>query len=350
MSRVLSWAIFVLFVCSSFNDSVEQSNPTKTFQWNYERQGPDVWHHAAAICDGDSQSPIDIDTKRVKYDVRLTALSLHAYQTNASVSPWNFTHDGHTIVVYPPTTARLSVSGANLPEVFHLVHFQLHWGYNCHQGSEHTINGRKYSLEIQFVHRSADFRATAILSILFERQSADNPYLNDFLSIINQTTHPSVFVEQPLDLSVFLPSNPAMRFYRYNGSLTTPPCTEGVHWIVLARTVPISSRQVGLLINNTVAFNYRPTQKLHQRQVLANFPQETSSTVDEHIGRDEHAGTSETGGHGQTHEPAGHGQDHEPAEHGQTHENTHPSSSCWAQIRARVSVVGCLLVTLVVWN
>ena len=267
----MSWQVLVF--CLIFGSSWAQT--TTDSSWDYEREGPDMWYHWSATCDGQSQSPVNIDTLHATFDPQLAPLSLNGYISNTVVNYWNFTHDGHTIVAYPPPLAVLSISGANLPETFYLDHFRLHWGYNVHQGSEHTIDGQKYPLEIQFVHRGRFSNRTAILSVLFNGQSADNPYLAEFLSIVSQVTDPSVAVQQQCDLSPLFPLQPTTRFYRYDGSWTTPPCTEGVMWFVLDKKVPISSRQLQVFVNNSIPVNYRPTQKLYARKVYANFRQAT---------------------------------------------------------------------------
>src|SRR5580700_7562944 len=117
-----------LFLFSLLKYSNLQNPPTS--HWDYEREGPDTWKHRFDSCEGDAQSPIDIRTYYVKYDPHLSPLSLHSYTTNTSAYVWNFTHNGHTVVAYPPPLARLSISGANLPETFYLVQFHFHWGYN----------------------------------------------------------------------------------------------------------------------------------------------------------------------------------------------------------------------------
>lgn len=251
----------------------EQTSDHGSFAWDYTRKGPDTWHHASLTCEGDQQSPIDIDSNLVTYDPRLVPLSLNGYTTNTTIYAWNFTHDSHTIIIYPPTSARLSVSGANLPGVFDLVSVHFRWGYNTHQGSEHTINGRKFPLEVQFVHRAQQSESTVIVSLLFNGQKADNPALEPLLTVLDQINDESISSQQIIDLSFLFPSDPSIYFYRYMGSLTTPPCTEGVTWIVLAKTIPISSKQMHVFFNNSSPMNFRPIQKLNRRPILANFPQ-----------------------------------------------------------------------------
>lgn len=257
----------VVFVLTFLLCSSQKPTP----HWDYEREGPDAWHHLFDSCEGDAQSPINIRTPNVRYDSRLSPLSLNGYNATMSNIVWNFTHNGHTIVARPSTISRLSISGGGLPETFSLVQFHLHWGFNAFQGSEHTINDRKYPLEVHFVHQSPITGGLAVLAILFDLQREDNLYLNNFLSVINRTGNSSISVEQQLDLSSLFPLSSSPKFFRYNGSLTTPPCTEGVVWTILKRTVPISAQQLQAFGQNSVRFNFRPTQKLHSRRVIANF-------------------------------------------------------------------------------
>ena len=110
-------------------------NPT-THQWDYQRNGPDTWPHRFDSCEGELQSPINIRRSHVEYDPNLHSLSLDSYIGNKSLFTWNYTHNGHTIVAYPSPLAHLTISGANLPGIFHLKQFHFHWGFNAYQGSE----------------------------------------------------------------------------------------------------------------------------------------------------------------------------------------------------------------------
>jgi carbonic anhydrase len=272
------WQFLVLF--SLLSDSILQH----TNHWDYQRKGPDTWHYTFDACEGKAQSPIDIRTSHVKYDPHLNPLSLNGYTSNISSYVWNFTHNGHNIVAYPPPLVRLSMNGSNLPEVFYLVQFHFHWGYHGYQGSEHTIDGHKFPLEIHFVHQAHSSDDLAVLSILFNLRHDDNPHLNDLLSVLNQTINTSISIEHRLDISHLFPTVTSPRFYRYNGSLTTPPCTEGVTWTILAKTVPISAGQLEVFIGNSVPFNFRPTQKLHARKILANFRPEPHEVSEDEEG------------------------------------------------------------------
>ncbi|CAF0895903.1 unnamed protein product [Rotaria sp. Silwood1] len=271
-----------LLLFSFLNYTILQPTNSSSLHWNYQREGPDTWQHTFNTCKGRAQSPINIRTSRVKYDPNLSPLSLNGFTTNASSYVWNFTHNGHTIIVYPPASANFSISGANLPESFSLVQFHFHWGYNAYQGSEHTIDGIKYPLEIHFVHQAHFSGALAVLGILFELQHDDNPYIHDLLSILKQTTNISISIEKQIDITPLFPTLSSHRFYRYHGSLTTPPCTEGITWIILASTVPISAYQLEVFASNSVPWNFRQPQKLYSRKVLTNFqPEKHENLQDE---------------------------------------------------------------------
>ncbi|CAF1133012.1 unnamed protein product [Adineta steineri] len=272
MFRTFIWQLLFIFLL--LNYSIFQHVHPSTQQWDYQRHGPDTWPHLFDTCEGEFQSPIDIRIPNLIYDPHLHPLSFNGYTTNSSLHQWNFTHNGKTIIAYPPPLANFSISGASLPEIFYLIQFQFHWGYNVYQGSEHTFNGFKYPLEVQFIHRGRFSNALAIVSILFELRQHDNPYIDNLLSILNQTVDTSISIEHQLDISRLFPTDSSPRFYLYNGSLTIPPCTEDVTWIILARKIPISANQLEIFTQNSIPSNFRHTQKLYSRKVLANFQPE----------------------------------------------------------------------------
>ncbi|CAF1156052.1 unnamed protein product [Adineta ricciae] len=291
MFRIFSFC-FVFFFFSFIQLSNLQTVSPSEHEWDYAREGPDTWLHRYESCEGEAQSPINIRTSQVKFDPKLTSpLVFNGYNSNSTVLVWNFTHNGHTIVAYPPPLARLSMSGGGLLGEYYLIQFHFHWGYNAFQGSEHTINEQKFPLEVHFVHRAAFTNSYAVLGILFERQRDDNPYLYELLSILNRTVNSSIAVEHQLNLSRIIPTASSPKFYRYNGSFTTPPCTEGVIWTILKRPVSISEYQLHALLSNAIPFNFRPPQKLYSRKVYTNFQ------GDDHEGTEEGEGEGHGGHH-----------------------------------------------------
>ena len=216
--------------------------------WGYqEENGPDCWgllSGAYRLCgEGTRQSPIDIagagaaspDSIRATY--RRSALTL--VNTGSTV---NVLADGH-----------LSISG----ERFDLQ--QLHF----HAPSEHTLGGAVYGMEVHFVHRSSDGRLAVVGA--FMRPGEENPALKDILA--NIPAHPGetlVVPETTIDPAELLP--PSGDGYTYAGSLTTPPCTEGISWYVVARPVEVSEAQIAEF-RARFGMNARPVQPLGGRTV-----------------------------------------------------------------------------------
>ncbi|CAF0787889.1 unnamed protein product [Didymodactylos carnosus] len=283
MNKIIVCLLFSVF-SRLFADIASTPASGHSKHWDYERNGPDTWLHKFDHCKGKSQSPIDIQTSQVRYDSKLDNLNLTGY-TNINTT-WNITHNGHTIVVTPSKRTKISMSGAKLMDVFNLLHFHIHWGLNVYQGSEHTIDGQKYPLEIHFVHNTTSNSRLAALGVLYKLEPTDNVQLNDFLDIISKILNETTMIEQQvIDISKLLPprnKTNSLRFYRYNGSLTTPPCNEAVTWTLLEYPVPISARQLQVFQHNSVRWNFRPIQKLHTRHVIANFKPESVNNEDKH--------------------------------------------------------------------
>ncbi|CAF1536286.1 unnamed protein product [Adineta ricciae] len=266
--------MFRLLLFSLLSYSTLGELRSSTPHWDYQRHGPDAWPHVFDACEGDAQSPVDIHTSHVKYDSHLAPLLMNSYTTSNTISVWNFTHNGHTIIAYPSPLSRLSISGASLLEVYYLVNVHFHWGYHPYHGSEHTIDSTKFPLEVHFVHEARSPNTYAVLSVLFTLQRHDNEQLNDLLSIVNQTINASVWNEYRFDVSRLFPTTSTKHFFLYNGSFTVPPCTEGITWIVLAKHVPISVDQLEVFSGNSVPSNFRSPQKLSSRTILADFEPE----------------------------------------------------------------------------
>ncbi|XP_016103796.1 carbonic anhydrase 4-like [Sinocyclocheilus grahami] len=120
--------------------------------WCYQTQvsceshckGPDRWIEVNADCGKNRQSPINIVTKKTKLDERLTPFKFTGYQT---VFDSTMKNNGHSVQVSIPITA--TVSGGNLGETYKAVQFHLHWGTNGGPGSEHTVDGEQYPMEVR---------------------------------------------------------------------------------------------------------------------------------------------------------------------------------------------------------
>ena len=128
-----------------------------------------------------------------------------------------------------------------------------------HSPSEHTDGGNHYPLEVQLVHKDKDGNV-AVVALWF-RRGEDNPALGEILAAAQKTGGASV----SLDPGKLLP--PTTDFYRYNGSLTTPPCIEGVRWYVMSEVAEASEEQLRAFLSLT-GRNNRPVQPLNARRVF----------------------------------------------------------------------------------
>jgi carbonic anhydrase len=217
--------------------------------WEYKGSaGPDNWGQlggAFALCgSGQRQSPVDIEAPAT--DAKLLPIRF-TYKT-ADVTVRN---TGHGVQVDYPFGNYVEIDG----ERYDLTSVTLH------APSEHKLSGIPYDVEMQIAHKSADGKL-AMIAVLFE-EGRENAGLGPIWSAIPQDpgSHPTPVA---FDLSPTLPRK--RQFFHYQGSLTTPPCSEGVRWFVLTEPVGVSAKQVDLLAQ-IVKFNARPVQPLHGRRV-----------------------------------------------------------------------------------
>jgi carbonic anhydrase len=154
--------------------------------------GPDAWPYLVERdCGGLSQSPIDIDESETTFQPTLRPFEFINYNQNIM---WNVINDGNGIVLSPLTNSTLRIHGSDFAEAHRLLQFHFHWGKNDFQGSEHTINGRKFPLEIHFVHIS-NGDGLKVLGFLFELSQTDNPDLDDLLiGISNAAERSSILI------------------------------------------------------------------------------------------------------------------------------------------------------------
>lgn len=210
--------------------------------FSYENQGN--WSGFCNI--GSFQSPIDLVQKDAK---KLHASALSYYDYNNQV-PATFFNNNFTLgVFFPGCPAK--IRGSSLPEDYFLNHIEFHWE------SEHTIEDKRYPLEVQFVHYTERFSAKdtfddvltsgdgiSIISVLFE-EGDEHDGLQEF---INKTQSLGVGgnLVGKFKPDLLLPKSIKDRrlFFRYEGSLTTPNCYENVYWSVLMVPLKASSGQL----------------------------------------------------------------------------------------------------------
>ncbi|MBM3224681.1 MAG: carbonate dehydratase [Candidatus Tectomicrobia bacterium] len=219
--------------------------------WGYSGAGgPEQWGELdtgyAACKLGKAQSPVDIVHTAPTVVESLT----FQYQT----TPLALVHNGHTIQANVSAENAIQVHG----KPYKLVQFHLH------TPSEHTIGGKQYPMELHLVHKN-DAGQLAVVGVLMQ-PGTPHPVLQTLLKHLPREVNQEKTVPQVrLVLNDILPASP--QYYHYNGSLTTPPCSEGVAWFVMKTPVEVSAEQIAQF-TAAMQQNARPVQPLHQRIVL----------------------------------------------------------------------------------
>lgn len=218
--------------------------------WGYEGEGaPANWgtmKEEYALCGtGKSQSPIDLkDAKKAK---------LPKLATKYKKSTFKINNNGHTIQVDLPEGSTATLSGKE----YNLVQFHFH------APSENTLNGESFPMEMHLVHKNADGEL-AVIGV-FIKEGKAHPVIDAIWpNLPTGETEEPVACEGPIDPAVLLPKKKG--YYAFNGSLTTPPCSEGVAWHMLAEPIELSSEQI-LRFTGYYDNNARPVQPLNERQV-----------------------------------------------------------------------------------
>jgi carbonic anhydrase len=230
--------------------------------WHYEgAEGPANWGTLSpkfsACGEGTSQSPVDIaDTVAGTEPLELkTSLLPGALKIAHHEHVADGINNGHTIQINYEGGDTLTIGN----DSYTLVQ------YHFHNQSEHTVKGRHYPMEMHLVHK-AESGKLAVIGVFIEEgahNAAFDPIWNNLPKQKGVETHyPSVNV----DVDRLLPTNRAS--FRYDGSLTTPPCSEGVRWIVMTSPIQLSADQIKAF-TAIIHDNNRPTQALNGRPVLS---------------------------------------------------------------------------------
>jgi carbonic anhydrase len=134
--------------------------------------------------------------------------------------------------------------------------------FHFHVGSEHRVQGRGYDMELHLVHRDAEGRL-AVVGVVLERGAAQ-PVLQQVWANLPLEKHEPLPAQQALDPSALLPAD--RRYYTYMGSLTTPPCSEGVLWMVMQQPVQATPAQIAVF-ERLYPHNARPLQQAQGRLI-----------------------------------------------------------------------------------
>jgi carbonic anhydrase len=219
--------------------------------WGYTgHEGPAHWGELSAdyaLCaSGKNQSPVDL---RGIVEGELPPLAIDYRKGGYEV-----VNNGHTIQVNYAPGSTLTVGGHS----FELKQFHFH------APSENTIEGRSYPMEAHFVHADAQGNL-AVVAVLYEAGEADAELKKVWQRMPHEAGASESLPEQ-VDAAALVSGD--LDYYRFNGSLTTPPCSEGVTWIVLKTHPAVSVQQVERFAHTMHHDNNRPVQPLNARVVI----------------------------------------------------------------------------------
>ncbi|CAG7898066.1 unnamed protein product [Brassica rapa] len=248
-------AVFHIFDCKVEDCDFGATNDETPF--TYERnpeKGPEGWGkinpHWKTCNTGKFQSPIDLTNARV------SIIRDEAWRRQYKPAPAVIVNRGHDVMVsWKGDAGKITIRRTE----YKLV--QCHW----HSPSEHTVNGTRYDMELHMVHTSAGGK-TAVIGVLY-KLGKPNEFLTRLLDGIKTVG------KEERDLGIVDPRTirfQTKKFYRYIGSLTVPPCTEGVIWTVVKRVNTISMEQIAALrsaVDDGYETNSRPVQERNGRSV-----------------------------------------------------------------------------------
>lgn len=252
MKRIIRWGVFFLASILIITlVQIPQPSISKTATWGYEGEfAPENWGELApefSTCKtGQKQSPINLQKKA-------SSSNLPAIQFDYKYSPLEVINNGHTIKVKYAPGSSISIAGKR----YELLQFHFH------TPSEHQINSQTYPMVAHLVHKSSD-GDLAVIGVLMKEGKANNFISALWSNIPKQSKTQKVIRGIQINASALPPANQS--YYNYPGSLTTPPCSEGVNWIVLKTPIEVSKEQIQQF-QSIYNGNARPVQPLNNRQV-----------------------------------------------------------------------------------
>lgn len=240
--------------------------------------GPDQW---GGNCQKDRQSPINIVTTKAQLDKSLGPFSFSGYDKKQK---WTVQNNGHSVMVLLGNES--TIAGGGLPARYRATQLHLHWSTVLDAGSEHSLDGDRFAMEMHIVHERENKKEArnsedeiAVLAFLVEAGSKNNGF-QPLVEVLSSVSKPmtSTTMKDSVSLLDLLPKEEKLRHYfRYLGSLTTPGCEEKVVWTVFVEPIQLHKDQIlqfseNLYYDNEqkqkMTDNVRPLQRRGQRPVF----------------------------------------------------------------------------------
>jgi carbonic anhydrase len=220
--------------------------------WGYHgAEGAEKWGDITkdfATCKlGKEQSPIDIKTAGVE-KAKLEKIEFNYQPTKLSI-----VNNGHTVQLDYDKGSFIKIG----KDKYELLQFHFH------TPSEEEIDGKEFDLVAHLVHKSADGKL-AVVAVLFDRGEENKSLKGFWDKLPREAGETRSLPKSQINAADMLPSNRA--YFTFNGSLTTPPCSEDVRWFVLKNPVTVSKEQTAAF-RKIYPLNNRPVQPLNGRKV-----------------------------------------------------------------------------------
>ncbi|XP_058477212.1 carbonic anhydrase 4-like isoform X2 [Solea solea] len=254
---------------------------------------------ATKYCNGTRQSPINIVSSAAKTDSKLSEFTFENFDSKSALK--SIENTGQTVKV--SFGSGVKVSGGDLPEAYNSLQFHLHWGMGSSiPGSEHTVDGKRYPMELHIVNIKsslngnttlavADSTGLAALGFFIEVMSGDATgqpaswkTLTSYLANITEKGN-SVSMASGISLDDLLEGVNRTKYYRYLGSLTTPTCNEIVVWTVFKEPIKVSKDLIDLFStmvhigNSSSPLMVKVYRNLQPAQAVTTQASDSSSTV-----------------------------------------------------------------------
>ncbi|MEJ1272290.1 carbonic anhydrase 4 [Cricetulus griseus] len=246
---------------------------------NSHCQGPADW---SGDCKKTHQSPINIDTTEAKVNPDLKPFTFIGYDQKKK---WVVKNDGHSVKMMLADGS--FIAGGDLPTQYQAVQLHLHWSQEFDRGSEHSIDGKHFAMEVHIVHEKGTSSSkgqdskdkNAVLAFMVEVGDEMNQGFQPLVEALSHISKPDTNTTMKEScLQDMLPKKEKLvHYFRYLGSLTTPNCDETVVWTVFKEPIKLHKDQI-LKFSTELYYdegkklpmkdNVRPLQQLGNRQVF----------------------------------------------------------------------------------
>jgi carbonic anhydrase len=242
----------LLFVCTLLLASASLAAAQSSAHWSYDgKTGPIVWSKLdpsyQACNKGHEQSPIDL--RGAHLNKALEPIEFHYISGGVTV-----VNTGHAIQVNVHPGSYIVAGGVR----YDLVQFHFH------TPSEEAIHGKFADMSLHLVHKSADGKLAVVAVRFLQDRDIPNALLATLTGNLPKAEGKEVTITEMINPGGFLPADRV--YYTYTGSLTAPPCTEGVRWFIFAQEMPMSRGQFRAL-GSLFRMNARPLQEAHGRRI-----------------------------------------------------------------------------------